>query len=259
VTRFIRPFRRAFTLVELLVVIAIIGVLTALILPAFAGAREQARRVACSANQRGFGITCTSYDLDFKQLPPTDSNTNANNSFASDIYSTLTEDYGASPKYYQCASSINEGSPNWQPRIEYMSYFYFGGTATLTGTNTYNGWPTTGTKFAGRNYGYFPQRSISKPDVRRAWAMPIYMLDFSFRNYHVNAYGTLKAYYPKRSNHTSQGNWVADGTNALYLDGHVAFQRLRPTVSWAIGTDAYYGMYWDPGDNTAYPGATFFF
>jgi prepilin-type N-terminal cleavage/methylation domain-containing protein len=45
----------AFTLVELLVVITIIGMLVALVLPAVNSAREQARQVQCTNNQRSFG------------------------------------------------------------------------------------------------------------------------------------------------------------------------------------------------------------
>src|SRR3954462_9323980 len=46
--------RRAFTLIELLVVIAIIAILVALLLPALAGSKEQARRVNCKNHQRQF-------------------------------------------------------------------------------------------------------------------------------------------------------------------------------------------------------------
>ena len=47
---------KAFTLLELLVVIAIIGVISAMIVPAFGRAREGARRAQCANNLRQHGI-----------------------------------------------------------------------------------------------------------------------------------------------------------------------------------------------------------
>jgi prepilin-type N-terminal cleavage/methylation domain-containing protein len=67
-TAVIRPSPRclasAFTLVELLVVIAIIGILTALLLPSLAAAKERARRARCQNCLRQFGLALAMYAQD---------------------------------------------------------------------------------------------------------------------------------------------------------------------------------------------------
>ncbi len=53
--------KRGFTLIELLVVIAIIGILTGMIFPVFARARESARRAVCMSNLKQLSLAMLMY------------------------------------------------------------------------------------------------------------------------------------------------------------------------------------------------------
>lgn len=66
-----RPLRRAFTLIEIVIVVAILGLLAALLFPALARAREQARQGSCTSNLHQIGLAVTLYSQDFSNRYPT--------------------------------------------------------------------------------------------------------------------------------------------------------------------------------------------
>lgn len=59
-----RAPNRAFTLIELLVVFGIIAILASILFPAFAYARNSARRTVCASNQRQTGLAFAIYQQD---------------------------------------------------------------------------------------------------------------------------------------------------------------------------------------------------
>ena len=62
--------RKAFTLIELLVVIAIIAILAAILFPAFARARENARRASCQSNLKQISLGIMQYTQDYDEKLP---------------------------------------------------------------------------------------------------------------------------------------------------------------------------------------------
>ena len=91
---------RAFTLIELLVVIAIIAILTAILFPVFARAREKSRQVGCLSNLRQMALGVSMYTQDYEGYPlysyPTGSN---------ERWHTILQPYVRSTRVLVCPSA----------------------------------------------------------------------------------------------------------------------------------------------------------
>jgi prepilin-type N-terminal cleavage/methylation domain-containing protein len=107
---------RGFTLIELLVVIAIIAILAALLLPALAGAKENARRAQCKSNMHQVCLGAMMYAEDSLGFYPSDLDTNP--SIYVDIYracwiSAATSNYFVTAAKIQTNCLICPDKPEW--------------------------------------------------------------------------------------------------------------------------------------------------
>jgi len=215
---------KSFTLIELLVVVAIIAVLVALLLPALAQARENARGVACASNMsqigKAFAFFADEHNDHFPRACYMDNNNPSDPKNYTDIWTQQLNGYLSSAA--------------WDPQNKLRNVW---ACPSFTGVMV-NGEEWYGTK------GYCPQYRVVPPTtsaygeirsgIREAVKVP---LTLEWRNYAwasrwyltvVDAWigGPQACVLPLvRFDHQ-------DGLNVLFCDSHVAWLPPRPR-KWA--------------------------
>jgi len=207
--------KKGFTLIELLVVIAIIAILAAILFPVFARARENARRASCQSNlkQIGLGIAQYTQDYDEKVMPAY--TTNGTGVF----WPMIVQPYLKSMQIFVCPSG--PPAPASLPEA-YPSYGLNGAMNTGLGTS--------GIALAQMN------------NVAELAMLVENYVGATYPGYYSTWYDTTRAGWS-----TNVGLPYArhfDGTNVLYSDGHVKWQKtpslinlpatVTPATSWKL-------------------------
>lgn len=211
--------KNGFTLIELLVVIAIIAILAAILFPAFARARENARRSSCQSNMKQIGIGFMQYSQDYDERFPLSTYAGAggfsgDTSIPAGKYTVDVASFNAPKHYYSWMDFVN-------PYIKSIQIFDCPSATDRTrGSYGYN------FVFSGRvNFNDVdaaqPNVALAKFTQSQLTRSAEIIMITEFNGVDINI-ETRPHYQPQRAL-TNPENAAPhlDGGNQLYADGHV--------------------------------------
>lgn len=204
---------RGFTLIELLVVIAIIAILAAILFPAFARARENARRASCQSNLKQIGLGIMQYSQDYDETMPLYNLEGP----PSTGWSEGIQPYIKSLQLLQCPSET--AGPNANPAADNVTAPYTGlGAYTDYAYSLNMGWDLAG-------WGPAKLSAITQP------ALSVVVLDYSTGRSRNFAYTGPKTGAGSTGLATiADGLRHLEGINYLLADGHVKWYKSNSAV-----------------------------
>lgn len=242
--------RQGFTLIELLVVIAIIAILAAILFPAFARARENARRASCQSNLKQMSLGIMQYTQDYDERFPTSYDL-ASFTVSPPTYVAVQDSNISMPSrnYYMAENpEVNGNNRTWMdlifPYVKNLQIFrcpsvsydiigaanrkaHYGYSVALSGHVEY-----------GVTYGRGANTSVSMAGIQT----PTKLLMFAdFQSSRV-LYNTF--FLPQLNDPASKiATPHFDGSNVAFADGHVKWytrSTLRSQAASAVSE------FWDP-------------
>jgi prepilin-type processing-associated H-X9-DG protein len=246
---------RAFTLTELCVVVALLIILATVTLPALENANEPARRIQCAANFRQIGAALNIYCAESKDyLPICGWRGDGSNPWETgeacrfDAPGSTNIIYG-----FENLALLFRTKVITDARLFYCPAI--AATSTSFSYNTYatapSGWPSIPIGFSGNpyvrmGYNYYPQlrttEFITGPLANYTLPKLTFLrANLEFGSFNLMTPAKLTDVNPKKSittdlletwgllSHQEYGSPA--GVNALFPDGHVAFQNARTNSS----------------------------
>ena len=220
--------KTGFTLIELLVVIAIIAILAAILFPAFARARENARRASCQSNLKQIGLGIMQYTQDYDERMPNqlhgfpyeggndvkdystgNPNVAGTNSLKGANWILMIQPYVKSWQLFKCPST----TPNTLPlNLEYAP----------SGNNDSN-YAINGMATTDASSGTLQARSIASIS-NTAGLIAVQELQYSY------SHAFARPWYKDANtlNDATRADYASlhfDGSNLLFFDGHVKWKK----------------------------------